>query len=174
MKGNHNYVDLFFVGNLLAYNLIKIHIMNKIILLLVFFIAHSANAQPIDYNTKKGYAVDGYDTVAYFDNQAQSGSTKYITTYDGVKYKFLNQENLDKFNSEPIKYIPQYGGYCAYAIAVVGKKVTVDPETYEIRDGKLYLFYNSWGNNTLESWREESPHVLKPKADKNWEKIKNK
>lgn len=148
--------------------------MNKIILLLVFCITYSTSAQSIDYNTKKGYAVNGYDVVAYFDNKAQEGSTKYVTTYDGVKYKFSNKKNLDKFNTKPIKYIPQYGGYCSYAVAVSGKKVTVDPETYEIRDGKLYLFYNSWGNNTLKSWIEESPDILKVKADKNWEKIKNK
>lgn len=148
--------------------------MNKIILLLVFCIAHSTSAQSIDYNTKKGYAINGYDVVAYFDDKPQSGSAKYVATYDSVKYKFLNQENLNKFTSEPIKYIPQYGGYCAYAVAVAGKKVTVDPETYEIRNGKLYLFYNSWGNNTLESWKEESPDTLRAKADKNWEKVKNK
>ncbi len=148
--------------------------MNRIILLLVFFIAHSTSAQSIDYNTKKGYAVNGYDVVVYFNDKPQLGNAKYVTTYDGVRYKFSNQENLDKFNAEPIKYIPQYGGYCAYAVAVAGKKVTVDPKTYEIRNGKLYLFYNSWGNNTLESWREESPDILKSKADKNWEKIKNK
>lgn len=148
--------------------------MNKIIVLLVFSMFYNASAQSIDYNTKKGYAINGYDTVAYFDNQAQSGSTKYVATYDRVKYKFSNQENLDKFNTDPIKYIPQYGGYCAYAVALVGKKVIVDPKTYEIRDGKLYLFYNSWGNNTLKSWIGESPDILKPKADKNWEKIKNK
>lgn len=55
--------------------------------------------------------------------------------------------------------------------AVAGEKVTVNLETYEIRDGRLYLFYNSWGNNTLESWKKESPEVLKPMADKNWQKI---
>lgn len=148
--------------------------MNKIIILLVLFMAHGASAQSMDYNTKKGYAINGYDAVAYFDDKPQSGNTKYVATYDGVKYKFSNQENLDKFNTEPIKYIPQYGGYCAYAVAVSGKKVTVDPETYEIRDDKLYLFYNSWGNNTLKSWIEESPDILKAKADKNWEKVKNK
>lgn len=164
----------YLINNLLAHNLIKINSMNKIIILLVLFIAHNTSAQSIDYNTKRGYAIKGYDVVAYFDDSPQLGDAKYVATYDGVKYKFSNQENLDKFNAKPTAYIPQYGGYCAYAVAVTGEKVTVDPKTYEIREGKLYLFYNSWGNNTLESWISESPDVLKPKADKNWKKIKNK
>jgi hypothetical protein len=52
------------------------------------------------------------------------------------------------------------------------KKVSIDAETFEIRAGKLYLFYNSWGNNTLESWLEENPTSLKKKADINWQKTK--
>ena len=54
------------------------------------------------------------------------------------------------------------------------KKVSIDPETYEIRDGKLYLFYNSWGTNTLESWIEESPDNLRKKACNNWEALNKK
>ena len=131
------------------------------------------NAQSIDYNTKKGFAVQGYDVVAYFDNTVQKGSKDFMTTYDGVKYKFSSQENLDTFLENPKQYLPQYGGYCAYAVALKGKKVNIDPNTYEIRNGKLYLFYNSWGNNTLESWLEENPGKLVEQADKNWNAIKN-
>ena len=68
--------------------------------------------------------------------------------------------------------MPQYGGYCAYAIAKDGKKVGVNPKTFEIRDGKLYLFYNSWGVNTLKKWQEDAIEFQK-KADKNWVDIKN-
>ena len=71
-------------------------------------------------------------------------------------------------------YVPQYGGYCAYAIADKGKKVSIDPETFEIRDGKLYLFYNAWGTNTLKMWLKEDVKGLQEKADKNWEDIKLK
>jgi hypothetical protein len=55
-----------------------------------------------------------------------------------------------------------------------GKKVRIDAETFEIRDGKLYLFYNSWGNNKLESWLKENPTSLKKEAATNWKKIKHK
>jgi beta-xylosidase len=67
--------------------------------------------------------------------------------------------------------VPQYGGYCAFAMAIKWEKVSIDPETFEIRDGKLYLFYNSWGTNTFTSWIKEGPAQLILKADKNWQKI---
>lgn len=91
---------------------------------------------------------------------------------DGVKYKFSTQKNLAIFNENPEKYIPQYGGYCAYAVAIKSDKVSIDPETFEIRDRKLYLFYNAWGTNTLKFWQNEAPAELINKANKNWEKIK--
>ncbi|WP_363928617.1 YHS domain-containing (seleno)protein [Winogradskyella sp.] len=90
-----------------------------------------------------------------------------------MKYKFASPKNLDIFLKTPEKYSPQYGGYCAYAVAVKSKKVNSDPETFEIRDGKLYLFYNSWGTNTLELWKKENVKGLQKKADQNWEAIKN-
>ncbi len=132
----------------------------------------SAFSQNLDYNTKKGFAVKGYDVVAYFNNETLEGSKMYSTIFDDVKYKFNSQKNLDTFLKSPEVYIPQYGGYCAYAIATNSKKVDVDPKTFEIRDGKLYLFYNSWGNNTLKKWIEKDVKGLQKKADLNWEAIK--
>lgn len=146
--------------------------MKKVLIVLFVVLGYSVSAQTIDYNTKRGVAVKGYDVVSYFSNTAKEGNNKYVATHDGVKYKFSSQKNLDKFNANPTKYLPQYGGYCAYAIGVKGKKVSVNPDTFEIRDGKLYLFYNSWGTNTLKSWLNKSPNDLKLKADKNWENLK--
>jgi YHS domain-containing protein len=147
--------------------------MSRIVIVVIFLIGFNSVGQSIDYNTKKGYIAKGYDVVAYFDAKATPGNDKYTTEYDGVKLKFSNQENLQKFKRNPIKYIPKYGGYCAYAVAVSSKKVSVNPETFEIRDGELLLFYNSGKTNTLELWKKESPVNLKVSADKNWEKIKN-
>jgi YHS domain-containing protein len=144
----------------------------KYFIVLYFTILSSAFSQTIDYNTKKGFVAAGYDVVAYFNNDAIEGSKSYATTFDGVKYKFSSQKNLDTFVKNPTAFIPQYGGYCAYAVAISSKKVSVNPETFEIRDGKLYLFYNSWGNNTLEKWKKENVKGLQKKADLNWEAIK--
>lgn len=129
-------------------------------------------AQQVDYNTKGGYIANGYDVVSYFEGIPQKGNKKFSTTYDAVKFKFASQENLDAFLENPEQYIPQYGGYCAYAIAEKGEKVSINPKTYEIRDGKLYLFFNAWGNNTLKSWKKENVKGLQEKADQNWSKIK--
>lgn len=141
--------------------------------ILIYFIAITTGfSQTTDYNTKKGFAVKGYDVVAYFNNEAIEGSKAYSTTFDGIKYKFSSKENLDSFLINPEAYIPQYGGYCAYAVAINSKKVDINPKTFEIRDGKLYLFYNSWGNNTLKKWIKKNVKGLQKKADLNWEVIK--
>jgi YHS domain-containing protein len=145
--------------------------MKTLITLFLFAVTTVVSAQQ-DYYTKKGYAIEGYDVVAYFSNKAVEGKNEFTTTYDGVKFKFSTKENLELFTKAPKNYLPQYGGYCAYAVGAKGKKVSIDPETFEIRDGKLYLFYNSWGTNTLSLWNEEGAEQLKAKADKNWEKIK--
>ena len=142
--------------------------------LLAFLISLTyINAQSIDYNLKKGYVAEGYDVVEYFKNKDIEGHKAFTTTHDNVQYKLVSQENLNTFLKAPENYIPQYGGYCAYAIAIDSKKVSVDPETFEIRNGKLYLFYNSWGINTLKKWKKNNVKGLQKKADQNWEAIKN-
>lgn len=150
--------------------------MNKSILILFLLstVSFYAYAQQTDYYEKKGYAVEGYDVTEYFNNQAKEGSNTYVYEYDGTKFKFVSQDNLEKFKSNPDKYIPEYGGYCAYAVADKGKKVKINPETFEIRDGKLYLFYNAWGTNTLEMWVEEGPEKLRSQADAAWVTAKYK
>ncbi|MDH7446012.1 YHS domain-containing (seleno)protein [Aquimarina sp. 2201CG14-23] len=148
--------------------------MKKFFVLLFFGLTFSINAQQIDYNLKKGYVAEGYDVTEYFNNKTVKGESKFTLTHDNVMYKFASQANLEEFKSNPAKFVPQYGGYCAYAIGAKSEKVDIDPETYEIRDGKLYLFYNSWGINTLTKWNEEGAEELKSKADINWQKIKTK
>ena len=139
----------------------------------VLFLTISATFFAQDYNLKKGYVAEGYDVVSYFENKAIEGNKDFSFNYDGVKFKFSSKENLETFKKSPKKYIPAYGGFCAYAIGAKSKKVSIDPKTFEIRDGKLYLFYNSWGTNTLELWEQEGAEQLRIKADKNWKNINN-
>lgn len=148
--------------------------MKPIFTILFLAITTTFFAQQIDYNTKRGAVANGYDVVAYFSNKAVKGKKKYHTTHDGVTFRFSTQQNLEAFQKAPEKYVPQYGGYCAYAIGVKGEKVSINPKTFEIRDGKLYLFYNSWGTNTLKLWKKEGAMALQKQADTNWEKIKHK
>jgi YHS domain-containing protein len=125
-----------------------------------------------EYNLKKGYVAEGYDVVSYFSNTAEKGDTAYTATFEGVKFKFVSKQNLETFKKAPKKYIPAYGGFCAYALGTKAESVSINPETFEIRAGKLYLFYNSWGTNTFKMWQDEGAEQLKEKADKNWVKIK--
>ena len=73
------------------------------------------------------------------------------------------------FKKDPTKYEPQYGGWCAYAMGAKGEKVEINPETFKIVDGKLYLFYNRFFSNTLTDWNKDEAH-LKKQADVNWQK----
>jgi len=153
--------------------IIKIE-MKKIYLITVLsFISLFNFAQKVDYNIQDGYIAEGYDVVEYFNKNAVKGKQTYILTYNNAKYRFLNEENLRKFKTNPMKYVPQYGGWCAYAMGAKGEKVSINPKTFEIREGKLYLFYNSFFNNTLESWIEEGPEKLRKKADVNWNHTKS-
>ncbi|SEE04131.1 hypothetical protein SAMN05444353_0467 [Polaribacter dokdonensis DSW-5] len=131
-------------------------------------------SQSIDYNTKRGYVAEGFDVVAYFtESKPIEGKKDFTVTYSDVRFKFSKLENLKLFKSNPEKYIPQYGGYCAYALAVKGKKVSINPKTFEVRDGKLYLFYNKGKTNTLQFWLNEGAKELQLKADLNWQKFIN-
>ncbi|MBL4605793.1 MAG: YHS domain-containing protein [Flavobacteriaceae bacterium] len=147
--------------------------MKRIILVLLITFSASVFAQK-NYYTKKGVIAKGYDVVAYFSNEATQGSKEISTEYDGVKFNFSSQENLNSFKKNPTKYVPQYGGFCAYAMGLKGSKVSINPETFEIREGKLYLFYNRGNTNTLTLWTNEGAEELKAKADKNWKKITSK
>ena len=143
--------------------------------LLFLFFTSLTFSQQIDYNTKNGYVAEGYDVVSYFTKQKPlQGNKKYEFTYNNAKFKFATKENLDLFKANPIKYIPQYGGYCAYAVAVKNTKMYIDADAYEVRDGKLYLFYNSWLGSKLDDWQKGDTKTLQEKADKNWEELKYK
>lgn len=124
-----------------------------------------------NFNLSSKVGIQGYDPVAYFkQGKAVKGRKDLAATYQGVTYYFANETDKAAFLKNPAGYEPQYGGWCAYAMGDYGKKVEVDPETFKITGGKLYLFYNKFLNNTLKSWNKDEP-ALKKKADANWDKI---
>jgi len=123
------------------------------------------------FNLQNGIAVQGYDVVAYFKvNKAVKGNPSNVVYHQGIKYQFANTANKEEFKSNPSKYEPQYGGWCAYAMGATGEKVEVDPGTFKIINGQLYLFYNKLFNNTLKTWNKDESN-LKAKANANWAKI---
>ena len=153
--------------------------MKQIIGMLLFsaVVVSGVSAQSMDVRKKQfnldksGLAIDGYDPVAYFTVGKAVDGKKDITVDDqGVTYRFSTTMDRDAFKANPGKYEPQYGGWCAYAMGANGEKVDIDPGTFKIVGGKLYLFYNKFFNNTLKTWNKDEAH-LKANADKNWLKF---
>lgn len=113
-------------------------------------------------------SASGYDVVAYFkEDKAVKGKKDFKTEYRGANWLFSTKENLDLFKKEPEKYAPQYGGYCAYALAVSGDLVSSDPKAWTIYNSKLYMNYSI---SVRDKWRGDKDNFIK-KADSNWEKF---
>lgn len=146
------------------------------LLLVIAAITSSAQDQTATrknhFNTNSdNVAIKGYDPVAYFrSNGPVKGSRELAVYYQGITYYFSSLENKEEFKKNPARYEPEYGGWCAYAMGAKADKVSIDPATFKILNGKLYLFYNRNGNNTLNSWNRDETS-LKSKADQNWKEI---
>lgn len=147
-------------------------------LLLLIFLSSAVTIQgqtekrKSEFNLGDGaLALEGYDPVSYFsEGRATKGNRAQALVYEGVTYYFSSAKNKETFRADPRKFEPQYGGWCAFAMGKSGEKVEVDPGTFKIVDGKLYLFYNKYFNNTLKSWNKDEKG-LKVAADNNWQKI---
>lgn len=150
--------------------------MKKLVIFLLILVSVNSFAQNETkrvkhYNLENKVAIQGYDPVGYFNQgKAMKGKKELSVMYQGVIYQFSSVENKNAFLKNPSKYEPQYGGWCAYAMGKANKKVEINPETFKVVDGKLYLFYNAYFNNTLKSWDKEESN-LKMKADNNWKNI---
>lgn len=140
--------------------------------LVLFVSALRAQIAPIDEN---GLAIGGYDVVAYFSNKATKGDAKITAKHGDATYQFATTANRDAFKKNPTKYLPQFGGFCAWGVGAKSTKFPINPETFEIIDGKLYLFFNGPFNgsnfNTLEAWNLDQDNLLKA-ANTNWPTVK--
>lgn len=116
---------------------------------------------------ERGVALQGYDPVSYFNGQPTSGKDDISSTYEGATYYFSSTENKAKFEAEPTKYLPEYGGFCAIAMSE-GKIFPVEPMTYKITNNKLYLFYNGKLGNTKPQWDADEAN-RRLEADKYWQ-----
>ena len=115
-------------------------------------------------------AVSGYDTVAYFTEQKPvKGESRFTFAWAGAEWRFSSAENRDKFVAVPERYAPQYGGYCAWAVAN-GYTAKGDPLNWKIVGGKLYLNYNA---ETQSKWVKDVPGFIR-KGDGNWPTVLGK
>ncbi|MEM7734148.1 MAG: YHS domain-containing (seleno)protein [Pseudomonadota bacterium] len=125
------------------------------------------------YIDETGYAVSGYDVVAYFSleqnpiGQAQpeavKGNSDITADYNGATFAFSSEANRDAFLADPARYAPQYDGHCAYGVSK-GGKVPANPNLWRIVDDKLYLNITK---NVVGFWEEDVPGNI-TLAEGNW------
>ncbi|MDD9812303.1 MAG: YHS domain-containing protein [Gammaproteobacteria bacterium] len=109
-------------------------------------------------------AVGGYDVTTYFSAaKPAKGKKSFSAEYMGADWHFSSAENRDKFAAAPQQYAPQYGGYCAWAVAQ-GDTASGDPLLWTLHDGKLYLNYNKKIN---DRWRADMQNLIAA-GDQNW------
>lgn len=115
-------------------------------------------------------AIHGYDPVAYFtEGRARIGDAGFTATHDGAAYRFATAANKETFEKDPERYLPQYGGFCAFGVSV-GAKFDGDPTLWRIVDDRLYFNLN---RDIQTMWLKDIPTNIN-KADRNWSKIREK
>ena len=140
--------------------------MKKIFFIFIFLFSNSLfGLEDKVYSSFFGGAIDGYDPVAYFEEgKAVKGSSQYSYQYLGAKWKFSKQEHQQLFIQNPELYLPQYGGYCAFAMSD-NRFVSIDGEAWYIEEGKLYLNYNK----SVQGYWLENKNELIQQAHMHWE-----
>lgn len=132
--------------------------------------AHEVNTVPGLTAAGAPLALHGYDPVAYFTSgRPEHGKAEYTAKHDGAAYYFASETNREAFQANPEKYVPQYGGYCAYGVSVA-KKFDGDPRFWKIVGGKLYLNLNA---EIAQAFEADIKGAIK-KADGHWPDIKSK
>lgn len=123
-----------------------------------------ADQAPVHSGLFSRVAVGGYDPVAYFtEGRPVRGSSQFRITHEGYEYRFASAQNLAAFRADPSRYLPQYGGYCAWAVAH-GYTAPGNPNNWRIVDGRLYLNYN---DDIQQRWERDIPGFIRS-ADANW------
>jgi YHS domain-containing protein len=123
--------------------------------------------------TGEDIGLAGFDPVSYFPEgggQPQKGSIQISAVHDGVTYRFASKDHLELFQKSPEKYLPAFGGWCAWAVAELGKRVDVDPLSFVVRDGRLYVFYRDPGFDTRAMWLKD-PAAFVTKGDAKWPEV---
>lgn len=142
-------------------------------LILLFLTLHVATwaqkeeQKPEIYTSTVG-AINGYDVIDYFkEGKPVLGKSEFTFSWKGASWHFSNQENLETFKSDPERYAPMYGGYCAFGMAN-GYKAPTQPDAWTIVNGKLYFNYNT---KVQQEWRSNQKEFIE-KADLNWPEVK--
>lgn len=126
-----------------------------------------ADERPVYTAPLSNLGAGGYDVVAYFtDNRPVRGAPQFRVTHNGVEYRFSSAEHQAAFERNPTRYLPQYGGYCAWAVSQ-GYTASANPRNWRIVDGRLYLNYNT---EVQRRWEQDiNGHIRS--ADANWPRV---
>ena len=138
--------------------------MKMLLLLVALYCAPVMRGQDLGVVSQEdGLALAGYDVVNYFKGTAVKGSPEWAATHRGVAYRFTSERNLHLFQADPQRYLPAYGGWCAYAMARSGNRVPADPLAFRVAEGRVFLF----SGNALKKWEKKEESLLR-QADTNW------
>lgn len=138
-----------------------------LVALVLAVVLSGATRPPAIFVDAQGVAIGGYDVVSYFAGQApQKGNARWKAEYQGAQFRFASPENLKRFLADPRQYVPQFGGYCAWALTA-GKLRKCDPRRFSIRDGRLFLFSEQ---GARERWERDKGDWIALAAAK-WREI---
>jgi YHS domain-containing protein len=128
--------------------------------------AFAADKAPVYTSWKNNIALGGYDAVSFFKSKPLEGQTNFSLLHKGAEWRFSSEANRDLFKANPDAFEPQYGGYCAWAIAG-GKLAKGSPKYWHIDDGRLYLNYNG---KIKDRWIDDKASFITA-GDEKWPKI---
>jgi len=137
--------------------------------LLLFPVSAFAAPDAVHTNWRDNVAANGMDVVSFFSGKPQPGKLEFSTLYKGADWFFFSQANKDLFLTNPEQFEPQYGGYCAWAVAK-GKLAEGNPEYWAVEDGRLYFNYNA---RIQRRWDKKRVSFIE-KADQKWPDLINK
>ena len=145
--------------------------IRRLIAAAVFVLAAATGAAAQRVNADRhGLAVKGYDVVAYFvDGRAVAGDARFEHAVDGVRYRFASAANRDRFAQDPQRFLPQYGGFCAWAVSR-GYTADTDPLAWRVVDGRLFLNYD---RSVQRTWEQDVKGNV-AKGDANWPGLSRK
>lgn len=144
-------------------------LLSSLVLALAAFITANPAyaAEPVQTGRFSNTAISGYDAVAYFrDGKPVKGVKAFSTSYQGAQWRFSSADNLAAFEADPAAYAPQYGGYCAWAVAQ-DYTAPGNPKNWAIVDGRLYLNYN---DDIQSRWQKDIPGFI-AKGNANWPNV---
>lgn len=144
-----------------------ISFLRSLLLLAFATISAASAAELVNADAHAKIALQAYDPVAFFtDSRATKGSPFIAATHQGYTYLFATEAHREEFQKNPDKYLPAYGGYCAFGVSI-GKLFPVEMDTWEIVDGRLVLQFNQ---EIRKKFAEDKPANLR-KAEANWPKL---